>query len=89
VTAAFGGLDLDLRAAVPSQREITLTVWGVAARDVSRRVIRPDPGLSADQAASGMMLGWLPSPAGSARRLPGTGCPGSSLTSATVSATGG
>jgi hypothetical protein len=32
VTAAFGGLDLDLRAAVPSQQEITLTVWGVAAR---------------------------------------------------------
>jgi hypothetical protein len=32
VTAAFGGLDLDLRAAVPSQDEITLTVWGVAAR---------------------------------------------------------
>jgi len=32
VTAAFGSLDLDLRAAVPSQREITLTVWGAAAR---------------------------------------------------------
>jgi hypothetical protein len=32
VTAAFGGFDLDLRAAVPSQDEITLTVWGVAAR---------------------------------------------------------
>jgi hypothetical protein len=32
VTAAFGGLDLDLRAAVPSQQEITLTVWSVAAR---------------------------------------------------------
>jgi hypothetical protein len=32
VTAAFGGLDLDLRAAVPSQDEITLTVWSVAAR---------------------------------------------------------
>lgn len=32
VTAAFGRLDLDLRAAVPSQREIGLTVWGVAAR---------------------------------------------------------
>lgn len=32
VSAAFGGLDLDLRAAVPSQQEITLTVWSVAAR---------------------------------------------------------
>jgi len=32
VSAAFGSLDLDLRAAVPGQREITLTVWGVAAR---------------------------------------------------------
>jgi hypothetical protein len=32
VTAAFGGLDLDLRAAVPSQEEITLTVRSVAAR---------------------------------------------------------
>jgi hypothetical protein len=32
VTAAFGGLDLDLRAAVPSQQEVTLTVWSVAAR---------------------------------------------------------
>ena len=32
VTVAFGGLDLDLRAAVPSQEEITLTVWGLAAR---------------------------------------------------------
>jgi hypothetical protein len=32
VTAAFGGLDLDLRAAVPGQQEITLTVWCVAAR---------------------------------------------------------
>jgi hypothetical protein len=32
VTAAFGGLTLDLRAAVPSQEEITLTVWGVGAR---------------------------------------------------------
>jgi hypothetical protein len=32
VTAAFGGFDLDLRAAVPSQDEITLTVWSVAAR---------------------------------------------------------
>lgn len=32
VTAAFGGLDLDLRAAVPSQEEITLTVWSLAAR---------------------------------------------------------
>jgi len=32
VTAAFGALDLDLRAAVPSQREITLTVWSIASR---------------------------------------------------------
>ena len=32
MTAAFGGLDLDLRAAVPSQQEITMTVWSVAAR---------------------------------------------------------
>jgi hypothetical protein len=32
VTAAFGRFDLDLRAAVPSQQEITLTIWGVAAR---------------------------------------------------------
>ncbi len=32
VTVAFGRLDLDLRAAVPSQREITLTIRGVAAR---------------------------------------------------------
>jgi len=32
VTAVFGRVDLDLRAAVPSQREITLTVWGVASR---------------------------------------------------------
>ena len=32
MTAAFGGFDLDLRAAVPSQQEITLTVWSVAAR---------------------------------------------------------
>jgi hypothetical protein len=32
VTAAFGGFDLDLRTAVPSQDEITLTVWSVAAR---------------------------------------------------------
>ena len=32
VTAAFGGLDLDLRAAVPSQDVITLTVWSLAAR---------------------------------------------------------
>jgi Domain of unknown function (DUF1707) len=32
VTAAFGGFDLDLRAAVPSQQEITLTVWSLAAR---------------------------------------------------------
>ena len=32
VTAAFGSIGLDLRAAVPSQDEITLTVWSVAAR---------------------------------------------------------
>ncbi|HEV2375581.1 MAG TPA: DUF1707 domain-containing protein [Streptosporangiaceae bacterium] len=32
VTAVFGHVDLDLRAAVPSQGEVTLTVWGVAAR---------------------------------------------------------
>jgi hypothetical protein len=32
VTAAFGRVDLDLRAAVPSQREIDVTVWGTAAR---------------------------------------------------------
>jgi hypothetical protein len=32
VTAAFGRFDLDLRAAVPSQREIDLTVWGMAGR---------------------------------------------------------
>src|SRR5579863_6736216 len=32
LTAAFGSFDLDLRAAVPSQDEITLTVWSVAAR---------------------------------------------------------
>jgi hypothetical protein len=32
LTAAFGGFDLDLRAAVPSQEEITLTVRSVAAR---------------------------------------------------------
>ncbi len=32
VTAVFGQVDLDLRAAVPSQREITLTVYGVAGR---------------------------------------------------------
>jgi hypothetical protein len=32
LTAAFGNFDLDLRAAVPSQDEITLTVWSVAAR---------------------------------------------------------
>jgi hypothetical protein len=32
VTAAFGGIDLDLRAAVPSQEEITLTVRSLAAR---------------------------------------------------------
>lgn len=32
VTAVFGRLDLDLRAAVPSQREIDLTIRAVAAR---------------------------------------------------------
>ncbi len=32
LTAAFGRFDLDLRAAVPSQQEITLTVWSVAAQ---------------------------------------------------------
>lgn len=32
LTAAFASFDLDLRAAVPSQQEITLTVWSVAAR---------------------------------------------------------
>jgi hypothetical protein len=32
VTAAFGRVDLDFRTAVPSQREIGLTVWGTAAR---------------------------------------------------------
>jgi hypothetical protein len=32
VTAAFGRVDLDLRTAVPSEREIGLTVWGTAAR---------------------------------------------------------
>lgn len=32
VTAVFSRLDLDLSAAVPSQREITLTLRGVAAR---------------------------------------------------------
>jgi len=32
VTAAFGQVGLDLRAAVPSQQEITLTLWGMAAR---------------------------------------------------------
>jgi hypothetical protein len=32
VTAVFGRVDLDLRAAEPSQREIDLTIWGVAAR---------------------------------------------------------
>jgi hypothetical protein len=32
VTAVFGQVDLDLRAAVPSQREIDLTVWSVASR---------------------------------------------------------
>jgi hypothetical protein len=32
VTTAFGGLDLDLRAARPSQDEISLTVYGLAAR---------------------------------------------------------
>ena len=32
LTAAFGSFDLDLRSAVPSQDEITLTVWSLAAR---------------------------------------------------------
>jgi hypothetical protein len=32
LTAAFGSFDLDLRSAVPSQDEITLTVWSVAAK---------------------------------------------------------
>ncbi len=32
VTAVCGALDLDLRAAVPNQWEITVTVWSVAAR---------------------------------------------------------
>jgi hypothetical protein len=32
VTAVFGQVDLDLRAAAPSQREIDLTIWGVASR---------------------------------------------------------
>jgi uncharacterized protein DUF1707 len=32
VTAVFGSFDLDLRAAQPSQDEITLSVWSVAAR---------------------------------------------------------
>lgn len=32
VIAAFGSFDLDLRAAQPSQDEITLSVWSVAAR---------------------------------------------------------
>jgi hypothetical protein len=32
VTAVFGQVDLDLRAAVPSQREIDLTIRGVASR---------------------------------------------------------
>jgi hypothetical protein len=32
VTAAFGAFDLDLRTAVPSQDEIGLTVWSLAAR---------------------------------------------------------
>ena len=32
VTALFGTVELDLRAAVPSQDEITLTVWSLAAR---------------------------------------------------------
>ncbi len=32
VTAAFGRVDLDLRAAEPAQREISLTVWSLAAR---------------------------------------------------------
>jgi hypothetical protein len=32
VTVVLGRLDLDLRAAVPGQREVTLTVWSVAGR---------------------------------------------------------
>jgi hypothetical protein len=32
VTAAFGQVDLDLRAAEPAQREISLTIWSLAAR---------------------------------------------------------
>ena len=32
LTCPCGGLDLDLRAAVPSQEEITLTVWSLASR---------------------------------------------------------
>ena len=32
VVAVFGGLDLDLRAAQPSQDEIGLAIWSVAAR---------------------------------------------------------
>jgi hypothetical protein len=31
VNVAFGRVDLDLRAAVPSQREIDLTIWSVAS----------------------------------------------------------
>ncbi|HEX3964748.1 MAG TPA: DUF1707 domain-containing protein [Trebonia sp.] len=32
VTAAFGRVDLDLRAAVPTQREIEVAIWSVASR---------------------------------------------------------
>jgi hypothetical protein len=32
VTAAFGQVDLDLRMAVPTQREIDVTIWSVASR---------------------------------------------------------
>lgn len=32
VTAVFGQVDLDLRAAIPSQAEIDLTIWSVASR---------------------------------------------------------
>jgi hypothetical protein len=32
VTAAFGQVDLDLRAAAPTQREIEVAIWSVASR---------------------------------------------------------
>ena len=32
VTAAFGQVDLDLRTAAPTQREIDVTIWSVASR---------------------------------------------------------